>query len=546
MNIRRFYLSCLTTLGLGIGAVLFPIATEAAERVTFNLPPFGDFNVHIKDLETLVDSGTITPQLAYYTDRLPPQQVDKLPDLLSTPIELNPLAVYKFSKSAVGEAVIENFGKAVRSDVRSNGFYALRSAVITAAFSPEGLTAINILRQFPHQTIYVDLQSLDLYLTKIEQLFRDRALIAQAFMQWDDLTQNDNSETNETEKLKNFGDLNWNKQTFVYHNPKRRTKGYFDLYIPQSSTPVPVIIISHGLASNRQTFAYLGKHYASHGFAVAVIEHNDISMENLGKFLSGEAKFPEPTNLVNQPLDVKHVIDKLEQESQSNPQLQDKLNLEQIGALGQSFGGYTVLALAGGQLDRTATKEICQENDYDSVLLDLSSLAKCTFKHLPSYPYQLQDQRIKAVMAINPLGKVFAEEGMSRIEIPTAIVSGTNDLITPPVTEQMLPFTWLKSIDKYLFLVQPGTHFSFLQEGTGVLPVPDTLVGPSANLAHPALKVISTTFFKTHIAQEPEYRSFLTRDRVAAIKSEPFRLSVIRSLTQTQLEQAIDRNLSAN
>ncbi len=546
MRIRRFYLSSITTLSLGIGAISSPLAAVAAEKITFNLSPFGDFNVQIKDLETLVDSGTITPELAYYTNRLPPQQVGKLPDLLSTPLELNPLAVYKFSQSAVGEAVIKNFGKAVRSDVQRNGFYALRSAVIAAAFSPEGLTAINILRQFPHQTIYVDLQSLDLYITKIEQLFRDRQSIVQAFMQSDDLNQNDNSEANEIEKLKNLGNFSWNKQTFAYHNPGRHTKGYFDLYLPKSSTPVPVIIISHGLASNRQTFAYLGKHYASHGFAVAVIEHSDISMENLGKFLSGEVKFPEPTNLVDQPLDVKYVIDKLEQESQSNPQLQDKLNLEQIGALGQSFGGYTVLALAGGQLDPTATRAICQENNYDRLLLDLSSLAKCTFKYLPPRPYQLQDQRIKAVMAINPLGKIFAEEGMSQIKIPTAIVSGTNDLITPPVTEQMLPFTWLKSSDKYLFLVQPGTHFSFLQEGTGVFPVPDTLVGPSANLAHPALKAASTAFFKTHVAQESEYQSLLTRDRVSAIESEPFRLSLIRSLTQTQLEQAIDRELSAN
>ena len=147
-------------------------------------------------------------------------------------------------------------------------------------------------------------------------------------------------------------------------------------------------------------------------------------------------------------------------------------------------------------------------------------------------------------MAVNPLGKIFAQEGMSQINIPTAIVSGTNDLITPPVSEQMLPFSWLKTIDKYLILVQPGTHFSFLQEGLGVLPVPDNLVGPSSSLAYPALKTVSTAFFKAHIAQEPEYRSFLNRESISAIDSEPFQLSLIRSLTETQLEQAIERRLN--
>jgi predicted dienelactone hydrolase len=464
--------------------------------------------------------------LAYYTNRLRPEQVAKLPTLLSTPLELNPLTVANFSNSLIGEAVIKNFGKGIRSDLNHNGFYAIRSAAIASGFAPEGLTIINLLHHFPLETIYIDLQFLGQYLDHWFQLLEDREIIARTFFQ-----------PNIVEKpnfLQQPGQLSWSKETLTYKNPHRSFTGYFDLYIPRYHDPVPVIIISHGIASSRRTFAYLAKHLVSHGFAVVVIEHPDTNLDKFDGFLEGSELFPKSINLIEQPRDVQYVLDKLEQQARTNPKLKNKLTLQQIGAIGQSFGGYTVLALGGGKLDRDESAQECQEDQYDRVLLDLSSLAKCTFNDLPPRNYQLQDKRIKAIIAINPLGKIFGQEGISNIKIPTMIVSGTNDLVTPPVAEQIIPFTWLKTPQKYLVLVQPGTHFSFLEEGIGVLPVPDNLVGPSSHLAHPAIQALSTGFFKTYIAQESKYQIYLTRDRVAAINSLPFQLSLIRYLNNKQ------------
>ena len=58
---------------------------------------------------------------------------------------------------------------------------------------------------------------------------------------------------------------------------------------------------------------------------------------------------------------------------------------------------------------------------------------------------------------------------MNTIDVPVAIVSGTNDLIMPPIEEQIKPFTWLKKdLAKYLVLVKPGTHFSFCKKIWGI------------------------------------------------------------------------------
>ncbi len=135
------------------------------------------------------------------------------------------------------------------------------------------------------------------------------------------------------------------------------------------------------------------------------------------------------------------------------------------------------------------------------------------------------------------------------------MISGTNDLIMPPVDEQIVPFSWLDdNLDKYLVLVKPATHFSFLQEGLGILPVPDAVVGPSPSDAHPALKAISTAFFQVHLNQQEEYKTYLESDksdemtmlllRLNQLSNDAFQFSIIRSLTKTQLQELFNHNQS--
>lgn len=521
---------------LGALASFFPLKTLAAERITFSFSPFGQFDIQIEDLEAFVATGEISNELAYYLNRLPAEQVAKLPKFLSTSLELNPLSIAKFSNSTVGEAAIQNFGKAIRSDVDLNGFLALRGAIIASAFDPEGLTVMNLLRKFPLPTIYLDLEIVDRYLQRGESLFNNRELLTQLFF----AEKNPSEQHQETQvistKLTTPGQYSWRKQTLSYQNPRRQAPGYFDLYL-STRQHASLVIISHGVASSRQTFGYLGKHLASHGFAVAIIEHDGISLNKFDEFLAGKTRFPEPSNLIDQPLDITQVLNKLEQEIKTNPELNSKLNLAQVGVIGHSFGGYTALAVGGGELIAETENHQCQTEDYQDVLLDLSSLAKCTFKEITQTNYQLKDRRIKAIMAINPMARIFGKSGMDTINIPTMIVSGTNDLMMPPVAEQIEPFSWLKAdLDKYLVLIQPGTHFSFLQEGLGVLPVPDSVVGIPPSQAYPTIKALSTSFFQAYLNQEPVATQYLRSDRLFISLENPFQVSIIRSLSPSQME----------
>jgi len=403
--------SGLISLVLGVSSILLGSTVTAAEKISFNFPPFGQFKIMVSDLEAFASEGEISTELAYYLNPLPPQQRARLPELLSTPLAFDPLTISKFSNSSIGEAVIKNFGKGIRVNPQRNGFYALRGAMIAAAFDDQGLTVINLLRQFPVETIHLDLKVLTQYLERGTKLSENREVINQTWFADSQvqvkaaksLGQELNQSLNQQLDLKTSGQYTWKKQTITYRNPRRLKSGYFDLYQPVAEKSVPLVVISHGVASSRRTFAYLGKHLADHGFAVAIIEHDDISLNKFDRFLAGKTRFPEPNNLIDQPLDVKHVLDRLEQEP--------NINTQQVGIVGQSFGGYTSLALAGGELIANVAATECQSENYQDVLLDLSSLAYCTFNQLNQSRLRLRDPRIKAAIAINPMAKIFGQEG---------------------------------------------------------------------------------------------------------------------------------------
>jgi len=310
--------------------------------------------------------------------------------------------------------------------------------------------------------------------------------------------------------------------------------------LPQGVTAqIPTIVISHGVASDRTTFAYLGRHLASHGFAVAVVEHPDTSSKKFERFLGGLDKPPQPDTFINRPLDIKYLLDELERRAQSSPDW--NLNLREVGAIGQSFGGYTVLALAGAELNFTQLQQECGDRER-KISFNLSMLLQCRAKDLLANN-RLQDNRIKAVLAVNPLSSsIFGQQGLSQIQVPTMLVAGSGDVFAPPLPEQFHPFTWLTTPEKYLLVLEKGTHFSFLgAEGKGVLPVPPGLIGPNPAIARPVLSAVSTAFFQNYLQKRTEFANYLSQSYVEFLSPTPYNLSLVRNLTESQLEAAISK-----
>ncbi|MBW4668999.1 MAG: alpha/beta hydrolase [Cyanomargarita calcarea GSE-NOS-MK-12-04C] len=523
-----------------LSTIFTPTPGLGAEKIAFFYPPFGEFSLSTDSLEVFAKEGKITSEFSFYASRLTPEQLAQLRDLLSTRFQLTPTLVSQFTYSEVGETVLRRLGKVLRTDSRKNGFFALRAAFILAATDPQGITVVNVLRYFASDSVMLDFDESLKTVANLSELLKRRdeivATIEQASVQEATESQADFSKLPD---LRASTSVKVQKQSFTLEDASRQQRTLpIDLYLPQSSSigASPVIVISHGVGDDRLAFNYLAQHLTSYGFAVAVLEHPGDNAKKFEQFFAGLSGSPEPTELINRPLDIKFALDELQGRSQSDPNLQGKLNLQQVGVIGHSLGGYTALAVAGANINFEEIRRFCADDNS----LNLSTLLQCRASDLIS-ANPLIDKRVKAIIALNPVSSVvLGQSELSQIKVPVMMVAGSADIVTPAVPEQIRPFTWLTTPNKYLVIVRNGTHFSLLSQASidrNTLPVPPGLIGQNPAIARSYINALSVAFFKTHLVNQEEYRSYLSATYSKYISQETLNLSLVKSFSANQLTQ---------
>jgi predicted dienelactone hydrolase len=540
-----------TRFGLMLGCLGFWLLSAAgitnsavaAERIYASYAAIERY-IAVAELETYAKEGKLDDDLAVYAQYIDSQQLAELRSILVTRIDLGPVAVSQFLYTPIGESLLERLGQLIQTESRQPGFYALRSAMILAAATPEGLTLLNVLRHFPTRSIRIDVARSFQAANELERLInqtnRAIALVSQQ-SSLEAATAQKQMEFSHQPDIRLRGQFSWNKQTLSFYDNRRQSFFLADIYLPLTSRErAPVIVISHGLGSDRTSFKYLATHLASYGFAVAVPEHTGSDAEQVRSLLAGRGReVTKPNDLLNRPLDVKYLLDELERLDTSDPNLQ--LNLQQVGVIGQSLGGYTALSLAGASLDFKQLQNDCEELNHS---WNLSLLLQCRGFQLPRTQYNLHDQRVKAAIAVNPItSSVFGEAGLSQIRVPVMLIGSSSDTFAPALSEQILPFTWLTTPEKYLALLKHGTHFSTIGESdpaTELLSIPSQIIGPDPTIARRYLKALSVAFFQTYVAGMPQYRPYLSASYTQAISQAPLNLSLVQSLPANQLTRVLD------
>ncbi len=238
---------------------------------------------------------------------------------------------------------------------------------------------------------------------------------------------------------------------------------------PAEGPPRPLILLSHGFGGTSSDLAWLGAALAAHGFVAVAVNHpgtnglDDYTVEGYSLMWL-------------RATDLSAVIDAL---------LDDKtfgnlIDHARIGAAGHSFGGYTVIAVAGGITDPARMQAFCRSSEADAscapqpVISDMRQNGLARLSSDPEFRQRYsnadnsyRDERIRAVFAMAPgLGPIFVPESLGRISIPVAIVTGSADEIVPPAASaealsKAIPHATLK-------LFPRAGHFVFFDTCTAV------------------------------------------------------------------------------
>lgn len=548
---RYLLLGWLSFVSLTLLPVPFP-GVMAAERVNVRYSVF-ERSLSVADLQNYARFGAVSPELKAYIGLLRPQQQSQLRQILQQRLDLNAVTLAQFLYSPIGEQLLQRINQVVKTETAAADLPALRSALILSAEDPGRLTVLNVIRYFPGATVRIDLEAALAIFNAVQQVVgqTESAVLAVRQQSQIEATADPPIGAATLQSLQTPGPLGWTKLNLVLQDasPTRLEltgsprKFHAQIYLPRhlSPRPAPLIVISHGLGSDPHTYAYLAEHLASHGFAVAVPEHPGSSATLLLALLQGRAKeVSAPQEFIDRPLDIKFLLDELQRRAPSDPNLKGRVDLNQVGLIGQSLGGYTVLSLSGAKIDFAQLQKSCVQLDRT---LNLSLLLQCRALELPQRDYDFRDDRIKATLAINPIGSaLFGSGGYSQIKIPIMVVSSSADTVAPALAEQIQPFTWLRNRDRYLVVIEGATHFSTLgpsRPNATVVSLPTGLVGPATGLARSYLDGLSTAFLQTYVGQQFPAAALLTPTAIATMSRPPLPLNLSRQFNAETLAAAL-------
>jgi predicted dienelactone hydrolase len=176
---------------------------------------------------------------------------------------------------------------------------------------------------------------------------------------------------------------------------------------PIAGQDLPLVVISHGFGGSFVGHRDVAESLADAGFIVAAINHPSDSSR------SPELDHKDPLSaLTDRPADIKHVVDFMLGAWPSAA----KIDRDRIGFFGFSRGGFTGLALIGGEINfRDVLAQWCPEGSMQP------GRAEARLHGIPTQPL-VHDPRISAAVIADPLlGRFFTTEGLKGVHLPVQL-----------------------------------------------------------------------------------------------------------------------------
>ncbi len=521
---------------------------QAAEKVVLRFGPFTE-SISLTELQSIANQGEVPKNFKIYTKKLSSEEGRLFVEALKTKIPINVVAASKLLNTRIGTTILKDLNAVIRRKDEA-GVQAIRAGVVLGATAPEGFSILNFIAAYPSKRLEIDLlqafkftQNLNLAFWRTQEFMiaispRLKAKNPRLSFPFDP------SQKGST-KIKLL--------QLEFTDQKRNRRILVDIHKgTKVDTEKPLIVFSHGLGSVRTELKYLAKYLASHGYVVAALEHPGSNEANTNSAIQGQNRIVQPEEFLERPRDISFVLDELAKLNKRpiNQQLINKqLNNKQLNrtvnqnllqsqfatnkvmVLGYSFGGGTALAIAGGELQLEKLKERCQDK---LTTLSLGEGIQCVAQELPKNRYQLRDERVKSVIALNPISSLmFGDTGLSKIKVPTLVLAASADKTTPALTEQIASFTKIPT-PKWLVGILGGTHLSLKDPSTTMDQdgKPSTalsggeVVGEQAKDIRDYFQAIALAFASQLTPEAELYKIFLTSDyaHFASTKAFPFRL----------------------
>ena len=214
-----------------------------------------------------------------------------------------------------------------------------------------------------------------------------------------------------------------------------------------------LIIFMPGLGGEINNFKWIGNELAKRGWPILFIDHIGSNLESFIEVLDGKETIPGSADFFL------YRIKDLEAVLKAHENREFGLPNDSYILMGHSLGALIAL-LHEGNKPTDQLKEKCDSALKDFALTNLSKLLQCQLSEIP-FPKKNNTNNASAIIGFNSFGSLlWPTEKNSGIEIPTLLIGGTYDLITPLMNEQFRVFSALNNPSNRFLIIEGASHFS--------------------------------------------------------------------------------------
>lgn len=259
---------------------------------------------------------------------------------------------------------------------------------------------------------------------------------------------------------------------------------------PDTEQRAPLLLFSHGFASDIDQYDVLLDHWASHGYASIAVRHPDAG--GSFKAIWTSLRMGNEALVAARVAQFKTVLDQLPKLDAVVPGLPARIDESRIAATGHSFGAFTAQQLGGAAAINPET----------------------------GHRIEGRDPRIAAVVAISPPGEMFEiinAQSWRQMDAPMLATTGTWDVDGRFVTQwrqHALSFETAPPGDKHLLVVEGADHY------LGNLICRTDRETPAQHDALRMIQAASTAFLNAHLRVHAEPWESLGNGELARLTQE--------------------------
>ena len=251
--------------------------------------------------------------------------------------------------------------------------------------------------------------------------------------------------------------------------PQSIPMGPFTLDVAMRGEPAAqvkaLILLSHGTGGSELGHSVLAEALARNGYLVAALRHPGDNWQDRSLLQKSPERFFE-----ERPRQASRVIDAILADPRWKGRIVADSRGPRVGALGHSAGGYTVLALAGAEPDLTRISQHCQtEASADPIFCGMRRATAASPPPTAAFP--LRDQRVRAIVAMAPVGVPLTAESLGAVQPVTMIYEAELDRFLVP----RFHAEWVaKNLPAaHLHRVPNAWHFAFMDQPSMSIPTED-------------------------------------------------------------------------